>query len=117
MKIFYQIIELFILSGIVMFSSCQLSAKPKKADSEKQHDLTDSADDEYVNMTTISEVGDTLFRKYNNTKGTVRIVYKGDTVKLVQDAAGNYSNGQYVMTAQKNTVLEKDGNVIFQRFN
>ena len=108
-----KIIELLILSGIVVFSSCQISAK---SDYEKQHiDLTDNENDEYVNVTTINDIGDTLFRRYNNTKGTVKVMYKGDTVKLVQDISGiNYSNGQYVMTKQKsNILLEKDGNIIF----
>ena len=108
-----KIISLFILSGIVLFSSCQVSAK---SDYEKQYvDLTDSEGDEFVNITTINDIGNTLFRIHNKTKGTVRIMYKGDTVKLVQDISGiNYSNGQYIMTKQKrNVVLEKDGNVIF----
>jgi len=116
MKFIYRIIGLFFLSSIVLFSSCQVSAKPEKTDYEKQCvDLTDGKDDEYLNITTINDVGDTLFRRYNNTKGTVKVMYKGDTVKLVQDISGiNYSNGRYVMIKQKgNTVLEKDGNVIF----
>ena len=116
MKFIYKTIGLFFLSGIVVFSSCQVSAKPEKTDYEKQYiDLTDSEDDEYINVTTINDVSDTLFRRYNKTKRTATIMYKGDTVKLVQDISGiNYSNGQYVMTKQKgNTVLEKDGNVIF----
>ena len=112
MKFIYRTIG-FFLSGIIVFSSCQVSAKPEKADYEI--DLTDSENDEFVNVTTINDVSDTLFRRYNKTKGTVRIMYKGDTVKLVQDISGiNYSNGQYVMTKQKrNIVLEKDENVIF----
>jgi len=116
MKFIYRTIGLFFLSGIIVFSSCQVSAKPEKTDYEKQYiDLTDSEDDEYVNVTTINDVSDTLFRRYNNTKGTVKVMYKGDTIKLVQNISGiNYSNDQYVMTKQKgNIVLEKNSNIIF----
>ena len=116
MRIIYRTIGLFFLSGIVVFSSCQVSAKPEKTDYEKQYvDLTDGKGDEYLNITTINDVGDTLFRRYNNTKGTVKVMYKGDTVKLVQDISGiNYSNGQYLLTKLKgSTIFEKEGNIIF----
>ncbi len=75
-------------------------------------------EEEIINAVTINSNPDTLFRTYNNTKGTLVIAYKGDTVQLQRDTMASgikYSNGKYVMTEwHGETELKKDGRIIFR---
>ena len=109
-----KIITFFLFSGIILFSSCQTNVA---SNCEKPFiDLTDSADDIFVHFTSINDAGDTLFRIHNNTKATVRIMFKGDTATLVQDASkiNYYSNSEYIMMKyQRNIMLKKNGNIVF----
>ena len=101
----YKLTLFFIL--VLFFCACQNKA------TEKEFPKTEKGD-KIIHITTINSVEDTLFQVRNETKGTLKIYYKGDSIFLLQDSVC-FSNKKYKLTEENGTTtLTRKGKIIFQ---
>jgi len=114
-KVFFM---LTLVSGMLVFASCN----QKKTASVEEVLVTTPVttfENEIVKNSVTDDKGNVLYLTFDNPKGLVDIVLKGDTITLMQDTTASgikFSNAQYVYEEwQGKVTLKKDGSVIFEK--
>jgi membrane-bound inhibitor of C-type lysozyme len=94
---------LFVVAAICLLASCRERRSP--------------AADTIVTATVTNTGGARLDMAFNNTRGTVAIVFKGETINLKQDTMASgirYSNPDYVFSEWHGQIaLLKAGDTVF----
>ena len=110
---------LTLVAGVFVFASCN---QKKEATVEEVMVTTPAAETfmtEIVKDTLMDGKGNAMYLTFNNPKGLVDIVLKGDSITLMQDTTASgikFTNAQYIYEEwQGKVTLKKDGKVIFQK--
>ena len=95
-------------------SSCKESPKQENTDTT----TTEQVADDIVKSTSTDADGNNLEMKFNNTKGTATLDFKGETIELVAEKSASgiwYTNDHYELRGKGNDIeLKKDGEVVFK---
>ena len=106
-----------MMAGVLVFTSC--NQKTKEAVVEEVTVATTNAEAGIVKNSVTDESGNTLYLTFNNPKGLVDIVLKGDTITLMQDTTASgikFTNANYVYEEwQGKVTLKKDGSIVFEK--
>lgn len=115
-------LSIFVLA--ISLASVSCNSSDSKTENDSKADTTAvitttspvSADDIYTD-TTKNKEGKILITSFNNTKGTVEIIFNGEKIGLTQDTTASgvgAHNEHYTYTNwHGETELKKDGKVIF----
>jgi len=115
-KVFFM---LSLMAGVFVFASCN----QKKTSAVEEVVVTTPAPEtfknEIVKNTVTDDKGNILYLTFDNPKGSVDIVLKGDSITLMQDTTASgikFTNAQYIYEEwQGKITLKKDGKVIFEK--
>ncbi|WP_163175947.1 lysozyme inhibitor [Bacteroides sp. 51] len=113
-KVFF---VLTMMTGVFVFTSC--NQKAKEAVVEEVTVVTANQEAGIVKNSVTDKSGTTMYLTFNNPRGLVDIVLKGDTITLMQDTTASgikFTNAEYVYEEwQGKVTLKKDGSIVFEK--
>ena len=115
-KVFFM---LTLMAGVLVFASCNQKKEATVEEVTITTPETATVENEIVKNSVTDDKGNVMYLTFNNPKGLVDIVLKGDTITLMQDTTASgikFTNAQYIYEEwQGKITLKKDGSVIFEK--